>query len=279
MKSILLFAIANFFAHSLLSQTQAITGNSFITTLDNMVAYGVKKDGKVDKTKSFKIPKGTKFNANGFDDDNNVKITFWNYTVSSKSPKSSLAAGYSFDYSSGKEYIASWANDKDFIMDLKDFNSGAKLYYGKRNDFTWGVMTLPIKARFGNKKDRFFDVEENLNLGFTFGLRHQIQGKKEQAINYLAGISIARVRTDSISLKNNYPAPQSSIAPALMISGGVLYQYETFQVGLFLGVDNVMGELGRNWKFQGKPWLGFAIGVSLFSRNGNQTGTGSNSNK
>jgi hypothetical protein len=279
MKKILSFLLIYFIASNSFAQTSTITGNSFITTIDNLVVYGVKSDGKVDKTKTFKIPKGTKFNANGFDEDNNVKITFWDYSVKTKPAKSSLAIGYSFDYSSGKEYIGSWANEKDFIIDLKVFNLGAKPYYGKRNDFTWGVMTLPIKARLGDKKEKFFDVEENLNLGFTFGLRHQIQSKKEQALNYLVGISIARVRTDSISLKNNFTAPQSSIAPALMISGGILYQYETFQVGIFLGVDNVMGELGRNWKFQGKPWLGFAIGVSLFSRNGTQSGTGSNSDK
>ena len=78
------------------------------------------------------------------------------------------------------------------------FTLGTKIYYGKSNDFTWGVMTLPIKARIGNKKDRFFDFEENLNLGFTAGLKHQITGSHQQWLNYLAGVSVARVRTDSI---------------------------------------------------------------------------------
>jgi hypothetical protein len=289
MKKIIIIILLFAFVNRTSAQQQSITGNSYITIVDNMTVYGVRSNGSIDREQFFKVPKGTKFNANGLDSSNNIRITFWNYPNPSdtskahkvpKMGKASLPQGYSSNYSAAKEFIGNWANDKEFIVDLKDFNSCCKLYYGKRFDFAWGVMTLPIKARLGNGDDRFFDVEENLNLGFTFGLRHQLPGVKEQALNYLLGVSIARVRADSISLKNNFKAPQSSVASALMFSGGVLYQYETFQIGIFVGFDNVMGELGRNWKFQSRPWIGFAVGVSLFSRNGTQAGTsGNNSEK
>lgn len=261
-----------------IAQTETITGNAFITTLDNMVVYGISQ-GKIDRTKVFKISKGTKFNVNGFDEDNNIRVTFWRYSAPQSLEKSAMPPGYSTTYTNSREFISSWANHKEFVMELKVFNLGCKIYYGSRKDFSWGVMTLPIKARLGDGGDRFFDVEENLNLGFTFGLRQQLQGRKQQALNFLLGISIARVRTDSISLKNNFPAPQSSVSSALMFSAGTLFQHENFQVGFFTGIDNIMGALGRNWKFQGKPWIGFAIGVSLFSNNVTQAGDQNNSNK
>lgn len=284
MKKLFYSVILLFIYEKSISQNETVTGKSYITTVDNVVVYGVGSDGKIDKNQRFKVNKGTKFNANGLDEENNVKITFWPYskpsgdTASKPRYKSDFSKNFSNVYETNHEFIGYWANYKDFVIELPTFNIGTKLYYGKDNDFTWGVLTLPIKARLGNKKDRYFDIEENLNLGFSFGLRHQIESVRKQAINYLAGVSIARVKTDSISIKNSFKAPESSVASALMFSGGILYQYEdAFQVGIFLGVDNVMGELGRNWKFQSKPWIGFAIGISLFSKNGSQSGEGSNS--
>ena len=64
---------------------------------------------------------------------------------------------------------------------------------------------------------------------------------------------------------------------ALSLHGGFLYQFETFQVGLFVGADFVPGTIGRNWMHQGRPWVGLAIGVSLFSKN-SVDGTGSGNN-
>ena len=63
-----------------------------------------------------------------------------------------------------------------------------------------------------------------------------------------------------------------------MFSLGMLYQYETFQVGVFTGVDVIPGELGRNWKHQGRPWIGFALGVSLFTKTNPGSDSGKNRN-
>lgn len=73
--------------------------------------------------------------------------------------------------------------------------------------------------------------------------------------------------------------PKSSVAYTFMPSAGIVYQHEAFQIGIFIGEDFIVGELGRNWKYQGKPGLGLAIGVSLFTKNNDQNSTGNNSPK
>jgi hypothetical protein len=42
-----------------------------------------------------------------------------------------------------------------------------------------------------------------------------------------------------------------------------MFQYNKFQIGLYVGKDFV-GENANKFAYQGKPWLGLAIGVSLF---------------
>lgn len=46
-----------------------------------------------------------------------------------------------------------------------------------------------------------------------------------------------------------------------------MYQYDKFQIGLFTGLDFIDKSAGKNWAYQGKSWLGFAIGFSLFGEN------------
>lgn len=287
-------------AFAILAQTnvlgQAIVGNSYVTITDAVAVYGVGSDGDIDISHNFKIPLGTKFLVTGFDAKNNIKITFWRFSpdISTNSllrhqndtsgrevrreiiiKKSVLKKEEARQYVDELEYIGPWANFKEFALPVTTFNGTCKLYYGKKNDFTWGVMTLPIKVRFGNNEDRFFNFEEKLNLGFNFGIRHQIQGRVEQSLNYLIGVGVTSVKTDSISLKNKIK-PSSTSSTALSFNIGVLYQYETFQIGLFLGSDFIPEALGKDWRYQGKPWVGIAVGVSLYSRNVTQGGTTEN---
>ncbi len=252
-------------------QSTSFIGKSYEATV-NLTVYEITAAGLKDITHPHTVVKGTKFTVNEIVTGNDLKITFWNFGPEVKA----LPVGFAKNYAAPEDNIDAWADQKNFIIELNTFTTATRIYYGKNNEFSWGVMTLPIKARFGNKKDHFFDFEENLNLGFTAGLKHQIEGSHESWINYLGGVSITRVRTDSISLKNHFAVPEAKVSSALMFSAGFLYQYESFQVGIFTGIDVIPGEIGRNWKHQAKPWVGFALGVSLFTKNTAGTATGKN---
>jgi hypothetical protein len=259
---------------------QAIVGNVYITIADGAEVFSMDANGQKGGTR-FRVPINTKFSISGFDSNNNLIISFWRYKAPDAERKTTGAPALLTrtnvqSYPADTLLIGRWANYKLFIMDLKTFNQSCKSFFGKRNDFNWGVMTLPIKVRFGDGENNYPDFEENLNLGFTFGWRHQFQGKVEHASNVLGGFGIARVRADSISVRSGFEAPSSNTATAVMINAGFLYQHEAFQVGIFLGMDFIPGKLGRYWRHQGAPWIGLAVGVSLFSRNTTQGGTGEN---
>lgn len=264
-----------FFASNLFSQQQNLIGNSYITVADMIEVHGIDVNGNIDNNVTFRVRIGTKFRVNGFDSANNLKITFWYFDTK---PTASSAQKATNNYGRTTNYvIEAWADGLEFTIDPKLVDNSCKHFYGKSNSFTWGIMTLPIKARFGNSDGRLFTFEENLNLGFTCGFRHQFASTTLQAINILAGFGVGSTKIDSSGMKNTLLTPSSRSALSLnLLNIGVLYQFDIFQIGFFMGGDYIPTEIGRNWKYQGKPWLGMAIGVSLFSKNKTDSKDGKN---
>ena len=163
-------------------------------------------------------------------------------------------------------YVDSWANNMQFFIPLKDFNDNCESIYPKAHSFTWGFLTLPIKARFGNAKGPF-TFEEKVNFGISLGIKFQHVSKVYKASNILGGISVSGVKIDNttnVATTTSASPAASSSASALSFSGGYMFQYDTFQVGVFTGFDFTSQTPNLNWAYQGKPWIGFAIGVSLF---------------
>lgn len=284
LKLVILFVVCFLCFRQTWGQSQALVGKVYVVFSDQITVYGLNDSGSIDEKLSYTAKGGTKFSVVGFDEKNNILITFWRYPTiengkvkydySSKTITKDDFKKYQKDY----EFIGKWANYKKFAIKPTVLNSSCKEYFAMKKDFTWGVMTLPIKARFGNGGKRLFDYEERLNLGFAFGLKKQLKGYNQQALNYLAGFGITSAKTDSLSMKDlsDYDGKTSL---ALSLHAGILYQFETFQVGVFVGADFVPGTVGRSWRNQGRPWVGLAIGVSLFSKNSVDGTESGNSNK
>ncbi|AMR31531.1 hypothetical protein A0256_08880 [Mucilaginibacter sp. PAMC 26640] len=263
------------------SYAQAIIGKMYTIVPDFVNVYGVTKTNSIDPVAKFRASGGTKFTVTGFDKDHNIKLTFWRYVdarMHTKQYDSVKRAEELYNFGVPNGYIGKWANYKEFAMSPEDFNSSCIAYYGTKTEFTWGVMTLPIKLRPGNGSSRFFSYEESLNLGFVFGWRQQLKGKVKHSINYLMGVGIANVKTDSLSQKSGI-SPAGASAAAFSVNAGVLYAHNNFQIGFFVGKDHIPGSQGRDWKYQGKPWIGLAVGISLFSDTDSQGGAGTNTDK
>ena len=155
-------------------------------------------------------------------------------------------------------FVDSWANGWEFFISAKDFTSYAVLIYPKSDKFTWGFLTLPVKMRFDNSKMGRFNFEQNLNFGLTFGDKHQFVSTSDVSLNTLVGLDVVNV-----PLNNATATTSASSTTAVSTSIGVMLQYDKFQMGVFLGTD-FAGAHANQFDYQGKPWLGFAIGVSLF---------------
>lgn len=268
------------------ANAQEITGKSYLTIVNNIEV------SEVTSSQKYLVSKGVKFSIDAIKGDS-ILVSFWSFsnpehneshtkkddsgTLKKDTVNAILKRGrnklrmedINIKLNLQYKYIGYWSNYLQFRMSLGDLNDKTVEYYGSSNNFTYGVMTLPIKVRFGNGKERYFDFEENLNLGFTFGYQRQIHSRVKQSFNILGGVGISRVTFN----EDDRPDPTSTeeTAAALMLSIGSLYQYETFQVGVFFGTDLIPGSTGNKWDFQGKPWLGIAIGVSLFTNSKEKT--------
>lgn len=182
----------------------------------------------------------------------NKELKVADTTFSITKDKLGISPGTSLPGVNQLAFINSWANEMQFFITLKDFNDKCEPIYPKQFSFTWGFLTLPIKARLGVNKAAF-TFEEKINFGISFGGKWQHASTTYQASNLLGGISVANVKVDN-----------DISASALSFSGGYMFQYDKFQVGAFLGLDYIAESPKVSWAYQGKPWVGFAIGLSLF---------------
>ncbi len=296
---------------SITSISQNLIGKSFITNVENIRVYP--SDTLNDGKQFYYVHKDTKFTVIAIDKNNNLVITFWKYNTDSTQLKKwptpnfltdsvkaftavlhqrrsglsrvlhdlriPLPRNNNLDYQDENKYIGAWAGNSSFIIPLASFNQQTSPYNGKSNSFNWGVMTLPVKLRLGNHQDRYFNFEEKINLGFTAGWKHQFQSRINQGVNVLSGFGIANVKTDSVSLDNGYYDSKHVSETAFSATLGCLYEYDVFQIGLFFGKDYLGSTLSRHWKYQGKTWIGLAIGISLFGTQTQSTSSGTNSNQ
>ena len=143
-------------------------------------------------------------------------------------------------------------------MNADDFTAKCLPIHPSSESFTWGFLTLPLKLRFDNDKGGRFNFEQNLNFGLTFGGKHQYVSKNDISFNYLAGISVVNV-----PLNNAMTGSEATSTAGFSFSLGGMFQIDKFQIGAYIGKD-FAGDHANQFVYQGKTWLGIAIGISLF---------------
>lgn len=234
-----------------------ITGKYYITNIDIVVnEYNVFNSTK-DENAKYIAKSGTKFTAYEILENNQLLIKFWSYnrTIQSES-KNNIEILYN--------YISEETNGKYFIINLDDFNKKTNEYNGTNYSFTWGFSTIPIKLRFKNDYASF-QYETGFSLGINAGYEIQFQSRTKQSLGLLLGIGISTVNITPETV-NNY-IDKNTTTGAFTPSLGLVYAYESFQVGLFSGLDIIPGELGQNWDYKNKPWLGVGLGFTIFQKN------------
>ena len=164
------------------------------------------------------------------------------------------------------------ANTPDiyFLLPLNQFQTTIEKH--RKAPFALGIAIVPIKMRFGNSKkskatidSRYFNFESAVSLGFSVGCNVKLDKSKFTARNnlaFLAGISLSSVPLDSFTTKGFLKTNTNNAS----ITGhiGMLYQIDNFQIGVFTGIDYLAGEVGNQWKYRNKPWVGIGLGYSIF---------------
>ncbi|MGV3460625.1 MAG: hypothetical protein ACO1N9_09260 [Flavobacterium sp.] len=281
---------------------QVKVGTSYITNVSLSVKLCEKGYDKCENLLgTYEIDKNIKFTIIGFTEDNNIIVRLWRFK-GSEQPESSvnIISDKSEEESeliqNSSEYITEEANGNKFIVSLTDLNDKCDLYHTTKYSFTSGITTVPIKLRFGDRNEveegespRYFDFLQNFNLGLSIGINKTFQSKTKQSISFLISPAITTAEVSTTSLRTLPATPTvpptdpptaettqvttSEQSAAFSLSYGIIYEFNAFQVGVFSGWDWIPNELGQNWKYQGKPWLGLALGISIFKSNTEGSGS------
>lgn len=170
----------------------------------------------------------------------------------------------------------------------KIFENSDLYYYQLKNreairlsftEFNVNTLAIPIKYRFRDKKiglQEEFTTAVNVNFfgGFSFGRSRFFHQEKVGNITntwkltagFLLGASTVKLDNSNTSLAAAPMAAGTEITKGLATMGiGSTYSYNKINVGAFLGWDYSIGQNAKMWNYNRKPWLGIAIGYSLFS--------------
>ncbi|WP_335975147.1 hypothetical protein [Gaetbulibacter jejuensis] len=147
-------------------------------------------------------------------------------------------------------------------------------------EFTLTSLTLPLKYRFKSEKRNVkeeFTTGINLNflLGVSYGnseFTHRKKvGNKTNTWKITFGVLLG-TGTVTLNKGNTSAAGVNAFdddvteTKGLLTTGlGTTYSFNKINIGVFYGWDNSIGNNATLWNYNGKPWLGFGVGYSLFN--------------
>ena len=128
----------------------------------------------------------------------------------------------------------------------------------------FGTVILPIKVRFGDQRngEKFYTkFESGINLGVS--LTYRLNRKVKEVDTYvLTSFSTSQVNLDAENTNNFITSSQSAMA--LTPSLGLLFQFKNdLQIMLITGIDFLAGQIGREWVYRDKPFLGIGLGFNI----------------
>lgn len=138
-------------------------------------------------------------------------------------------------------------------------------------------MTVPLKYRFRDKPKNIteeFSVSANANLFLGFSMGKTSFHYREKVDNLsntwkftfggFFGASSVKLNASNTSASSS-PLTSEQTKGAATLGLGIGFTFNKINIGSFLGIDYAFGDDANKWNYNKKPWLGVAIGYSLFN--------------
>lgn len=144
----------------------------------------------------------------------------------------------------------------------------------------WAVsaLVIPIKYRFKGRNglQEDFSTAFNANLfgGYTWGRSNFFHQEKvgnktnthKLTVGALFGASTVVLNQSNTSLDDAPLGEKVTITKGVASFGiGATYAFNKINIGVFGGKDYAIGDDGCKWNYNKEPWMGLAIGYSLFN--------------
>lgn len=179
------------------------------------------------------------------------KIYFWNWDKDKEQNKYNKL---NYNTSKGEQRYFLIKKHTIDVLSTKIYN---------RFSPAWGTFVYPFKWRL---KDSQF--EPTFSMSLAGGVKWNPWYTNRHVFSLLVGVGPSSVSlTKYNATKNNIPIEDNISAAAVTFSLNLMYQYEFVQFGLSYGVDNIFDSNLYSWNNQGKPWLSFGVGISVFKDN------------
>jgi hypothetical protein len=144
-------------------------------------------------------------------------------------------------------------------------------------EFNVSGLLIPIKYRFKeNAKDipEEFTVSANANLFFGFSMGKTSFHYREKVDNvsntwkftFGAFVGATSIKLNSTNTSSSSAPLTSEITKGAASTGvGMCFSFNKINFGGFYGYDYAFGDDTEKWNYNKKPWLGIAVGYSLFN--------------
>ena len=204
-------------------------------------------------------PAGAKFTIYDETTDGDYIVYFWDWTPINTTPKSSKADYVTKDYHNQLNYDNTAHQQRYFLIKKIDIDRLSTPIYHIASP-TVGILTFPFKYR---PQDGAFD--QTFSLSATGGVKLNPWQTGEHTFSILVGCGSSSVNLNQFNTDAKSGITSDTQRPAITGSLSLLYQWENLQVGMSLGKDAIFTNKMDYWKDQGKTWLSFGIGLSLFT--------------
>lgn len=157
-----------------------------------------------------------------------------------------------------------------FLMTPQQYESFAEVSK-RRGRFVVNTSSTLIKIRPGNGKDTdddeviFSELGNDFNVGLTAGWR-LTNYSKTGSVSLVGGFGYSAIKVTPQTTRDFISSESSQ--SAVTFNAGLIFEYNKFQLSIFTGIDVMSGEIGRNWIYRDRPWIGIGFGYEIFKPDG-----------
>jgi len=156
-----------------------------------------------------------------------------------------------------------------FVVKAEDLHDYNKVLVAQ---ITFGTMILPLKWR-GPRTFKDVSYERHfatdVSVGPSVGYRFKLKGNNYRTFSTIAAFAgptlIDFVSTTNQTGSTTNANPENMFAFTAGI--GYVHEISGFQIGVIYGADYVSGNRVKEWPYDGKGWVSFAIGYNFLSSN------------
>lgn len=154
-----------------------------------------------------------------------------------------------------------------FVIRVKDLKVYHRVW---QQGLAWSTLLLPIKIRPAVEKDSVKyerDITTDVAIGPFFGYKFAMGRSYRQFMHLggFAGPSMIRLTTATADSTSGTADVESSNNMGWSYGIGIMYEMRDLQLGFVWGKDEIGGTAAKEWAWNRKPWLSFAIGYSFLS--------------